>query len=247
MDVKRCRSIILSAAVSALAVGTLFGSAGALACVDVGLVLAVDGSSSIDADEFMLQQQAIAASLRDAEVRRAMKQAGTVSLAVVFWGDPGRAVQEAGPVVISDDAAAERLARMVEAMPRRVRGNTGLSTGLDAALAKLHHMGCAHRAVINVSGDGRGTVIARRHTRSPSLPEVRAHAAAAGVTINALVVSNEERDLRQYFEQQVITGPGAFVMEVGSFEAFAAALRRKLVREISPTAVSHASAGGGRG
>jgi len=207
-------------------------------CVDVALVLAVDGSSSIDATEYRFQQQAISASLRDPEVLDAMATAGTVSAAVVFWGDPNRPIQETETVVIATAADAERLARVVESLPRQVLGNTGLSTGLAAALDKLGTMGCAHRFVINVSGDGKGTVLSRQKTPSPWLEEVRARAEAEGVTINALAVSNEETDIAEYYERKVITGPGAFVMDVQTFDDYAAALRRKLIREIAPMVVS---------
>ena len=207
-------------------------------CVDVALVLAVDGSSSIDAAEYRFQQHAIAASLRDPAVLNAMASAGTVSTAVVFWGDPDRPVQETETVVVDGTSDADRLARVVESLPRQVLGNTGLSTGLAAALDKLRTMGCAHRSVINVSGDGKGTILSRRKVRSPRLEEVRAMAAVEGITINALVVSNEEPDLADYYKSKVVTGPGAFVMEVRTYADYAEALRRKLIREITPPIIS---------
>ncbi|MCB1468866.1 MAG: DUF1194 domain-containing protein [Rhizobiaceae bacterium] len=211
-------------------------------CVDLALVLAVDGSSSIDAAEYRFQQQAISASLRDPEVLDVMASAGTVAIAVVFWGDPNRPIQESETVVIDDPADAERLAGIVEGLPRQVLGNTGLSTGLAAALDKLETMGCARRSVINVSGDGKGTILSRQKGPSPRLEEVRARADTAGVTINALAVSNEEPDLGAYYEQKVITGPGAFVMDIKTYDDYALALRRKLIREIAPMVVSRLGA-----
>lgn len=220
------------------AIAVLTNTARSEPCTDVALVLAVDGSSSIDAEEYAYQQNAIAAALRDAEVVRAMNQAGTVAIAVVFWGDPNKPVDEAGPAIIQNAGDAERLARTIESMPRRVRGNTGLTTGLDAALDRLSLMPCAHRSVINVSGDGKGTVLVRRNGGPRSLADVRLSAMERGVTINALVVSKDERNLLQYFEKEVIAGPGAFAMEVEDFAAYAGAIRRKLIREIAPVTIS---------
>lgn len=65
-------------------------------------------------------------------------------------------------------------------------------------------------------------------------------ALARGITINGLVILTEEVDLGtladdiivEHFERKVIGGPGAFVMVAGSFDDFAVAIRRKLVREI---------------
>jgi hypothetical protein len=161
-----------------------------------------------------------------------------VAVAVIFWGDPNRPVDEAGPVIIQNAGDAEGFARTIESMPRRVRGNTGLSIGLDAALDRLSLMPCAYRSVINVSGDGKGTMLVRRNGDSPSLSDIRGRAAERGVTINALVISKYERNLLQYFENEVITGPGAFAMEVEDFAAYAGAIRRKLIREIAPMTVS---------
>jgi hypothetical protein len=207
-------------------------------CTDVALVLAVDGSSSIDAEEYAYQQKAIAAALRDTKVLKAMKQTGTVAIAVVFWGDPNRPVDEAGPVIVEDAPDAESFAQTIENIPRRVRGYTGLSVGLGAALDRLSLMPSAHRSVISVSGDGRGTVLARRNGDLPSLAYVRSRAAEQGVTISALVVSKDERKLLQYFGKQVITDPDAFAIEVADFPAFAGAIRHKLIREITPITIS---------
>ncbi|MCX7345170.1 MAG: DUF1194 domain-containing protein, partial [Alphaproteobacteria bacterium] len=138
-------------------------------CVDVALVLAVDGSGSVNAREYNFQKSAIAASLRDPGVLKAMKRAGTVSMAVVFWGDPERATQSTDAVLISDADDAETLARMVENQSRTVLGNTGLGAGLAAAMDKLATMGCAYRSIVNVSGDGQETTI-------PCAPSRQGHA-----------------------------------------------------------------------
>lgn len=217
--------------------GPTVDTASSRSCVDVALVLAVDSSSSIDASEFRFQQQAISTALRDEAVLRTMADAGQVAIAVLFWGDPNTPVQQTEWVRVASLSDAERLARTVESMPRRVRGNTGLSTGLDAALDRLENVGCAHRSVVNVSGDGKGTLLMRRTGRTPWLEEVRARAEANKVTINALVVSGEEPGLAEYYESKVITGDEAFVVEIGDFADYAAALRRKLIREIAPLVV----------
>jgi hypothetical protein len=139
-------------------------------CKDVALVLAVDGSGSVSTEEFYFQQQAIAAALRDREVLEAFARAGTVAVAVLYWGDAEWPVQETGFVSIQDLEDAERLVTAVETMPRRVLGNTGLSMGLSAALDKLETVGCAHRMVINVSADGTDTISTPRRLRFPIAP-----------------------------------------------------------------------------
>jgi hypothetical protein len=208
------------------------------ACADVALVLAVDGSGSVDTGEFAFQKTAIATSLRDPDVLDVIQKAGMVSVAVIFWGDPERRIQETPAVIIERPADADRLARMVEGLPREVLGGTGLGNGIIAALGKLMAMGCAHRQIINVSGDGKESIIYRRKYPYITPRTAKAMAEASGVTINALAISNAESTLANYYELEVITGPNAFVMEVGSYADYAEALRLKLIREITPLTLS---------
>lgn len=208
-------------------------------CVDVAIVLAVDGSGSIDTEEFFLQQQAIAKAFRDPAVLQALERAGTVAASVLYWGDPNYPIQETPFVIIDQPEHVESLINHVETLPRRVFGSTGLAMGLSASMDKLQAFGCAHRSIINVSGDGSDTIFPRNKRLVPSLRNIRARAEEAGVTINALVIKSEEKGISSYFEKQIITGPGAFVMEIENFSHYADALKRKLIREISPTALSH--------
>ena len=236
----RCKLMAIASTVASLLVAPWpsTGHAADEACVDVAIVLAVDGSGSVNTREFLLQQQAIVSALRDPEVLRTMNRAGSVAAAVLYWGDANWPVQETPFVHIQGRSDVETLVSALLRMPRRVFGNTGLSMGLSAALDKLVTVRCSRRSVINVSGDGSDTIISRRKRFAPTLKEIRSRAELADVTINALIISNEERDLKAYFEKQVITGPGAFVMEIRDFSDYAEALRRKLIREIAPMTLS---------
>lgn len=215
-------------------------------CIDVALVLTVDASASVSAAEFALQQNGIAHAFRDPQVLDAISMAGRVAVSVIFWGSEGLPKPQSPWMMLEGPDAAEAFARTVESMPREVTGDTALGAGLMAALGKFDSLGsCAIRRVVNVSGDGEETRVFRRMRRSPVPPQVRDMAEAANVEINALAISNEEEDLAHYYAGNVITGPDAFVMEVRSYEEFSAALRRKLIREIGPRAVSGREVPGG--
>ena len=207
-------------------------------CADAALVLAMDGSDSIDVREYRFQQQAIAQAPRDRDVLAALANAGTVTVAVMFWGEASQPVHLGGTATISDADDAERLASAIERQPRRTRGTTGLGTGLAAALDQIAAMGCAHRAVINVTGDGKETIVPRKRHAAVKPEQARNRASSEGVTINALVIAGAVPGLAGYFAGKVITGPDAFVMEVANYGDFASALKRKLIREIAPTVVS---------
>lgn len=208
-------------------------------CMDVALVLAVDSSSSVSAHEYDLQRNGIAAAFRDAGVLNAISQAGTVAVAVVFWGAEHAPKPQSGWMRIDGPDAAERFARAVEATPRQVTGDTGLGAGLMASLAKLGTLEqCSLRKIVNVSGDGEETRAIRGKRRETSPPMARDMAESQRVEINALAIANAEHGLAAYYEANVITGPDAFVMVAEDYHAFAEALRLKLIREISPRVVS---------
>jgi Ca-activated chloride channel homolog len=54
-----------------------------------------------------------------------------------------------------------------------------------------------------------------------------------GITINGLAILTEEPWLDEYYRQNVIGGPSAFVISAKTFESFADAMLRKLVQEVA--------------
>lgn len=214
-------------------------SASAQSCVDVALVMALDGSGSVTATEYRFQQDAVASALRHPEVLKTIEQAGTVAITVIKWGTAEQSTHETPWVVIHNAQDAEQLARKVETMPRRVWGNTGLGAAMARSLVKFEELSmCAERMIVNISGDGRDTSWKPKQSTKPTPAAQKRLAAERNVTINALAISREEPDLLQYYSQHVITGPGAFAMEIPDYASYAAAIRKKLIREISDVKLS---------
>jgi hypothetical protein len=91
--------------------------------------------------------------------------------------------------------------------------------------------------VIDISGDGENNV-----GRAVTL--ARDEAVKAGITINGLPILSdgllpwdEDRDKRRnldnYYRDNVIGGPGAFVVVVKDYRGFADAIIAKLLKEIA--------------
>jgi hypothetical protein len=206
--------------------------------VDLLLVLLNDGSGSIDADEYRLQREGTAAALERPEILNAIARTRTRSIAVAYgeWGSPG-APQIIVPwtrIAGADDAAA--FAERLMAEPRRhqswnaIGDAIAVATGLIAAAPFR-----SARATIDIAGDGPDM-------RSSILPAAAARdrAVAAGITINGLVIAAEGSGsampadrLRAHFEDNVIGGPGAFVVTARDRTDFAYAIFNKMVRELS--------------
>jgi Ca-activated chloride channel family protein len=54
---------------------------------------------------------------------------------------------------------------------------------------------------------------------------------AANVVVNALAIETDQTDLTAYFYENLISGPGAFVVTALGFEDYPAQIKRKLQRE----------------
>ena len=202
-------------------------------CVDVALVLAIDASDSVDDAEYRFEKASIATALRDKAVLRAMEEAGTVAISAVFWGDGGSPPQELGWVIVNGGTGAELFAHQIEINQRAIRGNTDIGNGIWSALGLLSSPElCAGRAIVDISSDGWET-LGRKREHVISLYEARLRAKEMDATINALVISDDEGDLATYYRRHVILGPDAFVMHINTYADYSAAIRKKLVMELS--------------
>lgn len=209
-------------------------SAEPLTCVDVALVLAIDGSGSVTDTEFQFQKSAIAAAFRDDTVKAFLRNAGTVAIAAVFWGDGDLPTQNLGWFIIPPGSSGETFARNLEMTERRVDGDTSIGSGLWSALDMLSDPRlCSRRSLINLSGDGRETTTPKHRLRA-TLYQARLRAIQMGVTINALAIIDDDEELASYYARSVVQGTGGFTMQVTDQADYALAIRRKLKRELSP-------------
>ncbi len=203
--------------------------------VDLALCLAVDASSSVDYDEFGLMLGGYAAALRDDSVVAALTGGaqGASAIAMLLWSGIGAQDVVLRWTRVDGAAAAGLVADAIEGAPRLVpAGATALGEGMAAGLALLAaYQAEATRLVLDVSGDGR-------HNQGRAPGPVRDIGVAAGVTINALAVLNEEPDLLDHYRAEVIGGPGSFALHTPDYAAFAEAIREKLLREARGAAIA---------
>ena len=230
------RRLFLAVALIVLAVV----SASAQLATDLKLVLAVDTSGSVDERRFELQKQGYVAAFRNQRVLDAIRSGATQSIAVTMtqWTGPALQVQTIPWTLLRDDESVKRFAAAVEDTPRQLFfGGTSISGAIDHGRALLPQSPFkAGRQVIDVSGDGS-------NNRGRSVNNARDEAMAEGITINGLPITVLEPDLERYYRDNVIGGPGAFVIAAKDFESFADAILRKLIAEIAsaPDAPSFAA------
>jgi len=222
---------------------TLKGASGQTqTTVALELVLAIDTSTSVDAQEFLLQRDGLALAFQHPQVQAAIKTLGAKGMAVsvVAWAGQGQQANVTGWQRIAGTASAMRFADAIRRIKRPFKGFTDIAGGLEFSSQELLSNAFAgERMKVDVSGDGTSDF------EDPS--RARDAAVAQGVTINGLAIHSEEYDLgtlaridlQQHFTQKVIGGEGAFFMEIESFQDFADAIRRKLVREIAGDAFAN--------
>ena len=209
--------------------------------VDLALVLAVDASGSVDQVRFELQKQGYVAAFRHPRVIGAIQSGPSQAIAVIMmqWTGPALQVTAVPWTKISDAASANAFADAVGRAPRALfGGGTSISGAIDTSLALLFDNPYrAARRVIDISGDGS-------NNRGRSVNQARDEAIAKGIGINGLPILALEPDLDRYYRDNVIGGPGAFVIAAKDFESFGEAILKKLIAEIAavtPAALAQAS------
>ena len=198
--------------------------------VDLALVLAVDASGSVNQVRFELQKQGYLAAFRHPRVIGAIQSGPTQGIAVVMmqWTGPALQVVAVPWTRITDAASANAFADAIANAPRALfGGGTSISGAIDTGMALLFDSPFrATRRVIDVSGDGS-------NNRGRSVTQARDEAVRAGVGINGLPILALEPDLDRYYQDNVIGGPGAFVIAAKDFETFGEAILKKLIAEIA--------------
>jgi Protein of unknown function (DUF1194) len=198
--------------------------------VDLLLVLAVDASGSVDARRFELQRRGYAEAFANPRILQAIRSGALRAIAVTMfqWTGPALQARIFDWTVIADEASADGVAGAIATTPRKLfGGGTSISGAIDYALRLFPESPFAgERRVIDVSGDGANNI-------GRPAGAARDAAVAAGIVVNGLPILALEPNLDGYYRDNVIGGPGAFVVAVDSFENFGDAILNKLITEIA--------------
>lgn len=223
-------------AVFLFAILTGIGSATAQEPVDLELVLAADGSGSIDDEELRLQRQGYAAAVRNPRVLEALTGGiyGKSVIAYVEWGSAESQHTIVDWTVIDSAETAAAFGDTLVDAPRQAWGYNSISNAIvysQNLIGTNPYRGL--RRVIDISADA-GNI------GGVPLSFARDTAVATGITINGLAISRpgSTRPLRAgsleaEFRQEIIGGAGAFVVTVDEETSFADAVLKKLILEVA--------------
>ncbi|MBX2854979.1 MAG: DUF1194 domain-containing protein [Rhodobacteraceae bacterium] len=196
------------------------------------LALALDMSKSVDAAERQLQARGLAAALLSEPVQAAIlsPKGSGVMAAAYLWGGGYEQELIVGWTRLDSRSAIEQFAAHVARRGRHGRGRAtavGEALRYGAYLHGLNQVPCGQR-IIDVSGDG-----VNNNGRKPAY--FRDRGVLEGLRINGLVIVGATPDPASYYLDEVIQGPGAFVIDIDDYTGYAAAMERKLLRELSPS------------
>jgi hypothetical protein len=209
--------------------------------VDLLLVLASDVSRSVDHPKFMLQREGYAAAIANPQVLDAIRSGpnGKIAVSFVEWSGFGAQKVVIDWSAIDGAASARRFGDQLAEVPRSFADRTSISGGIEFAAQQFARAPFqAPRQTIDVSGDGTNNA-----GRDVAL--ARDEALAKGITINGLVIlsdrqlpwnaehTNPPGGLEKYYRDNVIGGPGSFVLVAEDFQSFGRAIIKKMIAEIA--------------
>lgn len=209
--------------------------------VDTALIVSVDVSSSVDERRYQIQLEGIAAALEDQGVLDAILSGPRKSIlfSVVTWADRPKLSLPWVRIASRQDALVAAL--KVRTMRREGGDFTCLSKMLrfvtDKIVPQIPER--ASKVVVDVSGDGSDNCNAEEPAKA-----VRDEMNARGTTINGLPIleGREAATLESWYRENVMGGPGSFILPAQGFEDFGRAIRQKFVVEVSGTGPAHRAA-----
>lgn len=196
--------------------------------VSLELVLAVDSSTSVNAEEFGLQVAGYAQAFGDPDIIAAIKALGPDGIAVTYvkWSSHRNQVQAVEWTHIDDAKSARGFAAEILRNPNRIEGSaTAIGDAVIYAVGLFENNGfMSDRQIVDVSADDR-------YNAGSAPSYAQGIALRHQVTVNGLAI-DAKGFLADYFRENVIVGEGSFVIEANSYEDFGTAIKLKLLREL---------------
>lgn len=223
------RALFAPAALLAAALAP-FAASPAQAC-RLALALGFDVSRSVDAADYRVQIDGITAALFDAEIRSLILDSpDPVAMALFEWAGPGEQVLIVDWMLLTDPAQLDEMARRVLGHSRAFNGLTAVGSALDYAGALMSRAPACLWQTLDMAGDGQSNA-------GPEPRPILSGSTFAEITVNGLAIAAHEGMITDWFRQNLLHGPGAFVELAPRHEDFTEAFRRKLIRELSPAVI----------
>jgi len=212
------------------------------------LALGLDVSGSVDAAEYRLQLDGLATALNSPKVQDALfsQPDAPVEVLVYEWSGPS---DQTVIIPWTSIATPGDLARVTLTLRSHSRDaaapTTAIGSAMLAGFAFLQDRPACWKRTLDLSGDGQTNT-------GPRPQDIGDSRTPTGVVVNGLVVGSgnlrggddrfaDIKELSSYYQSYVIRGPGSFVEVALGFEDYAAAMERKLLRELASLVIGDAT------
>jgi len=190
----------------------------------IALVLLLDASGSVTAEDWRMQVQGTADGIADEAVTRIIERQGAVAMTAIAFSD--HTVPMVPWRIVTSAAQAGDFASALREAPRALYGGTRIGEAIEDAVLALDAAPCeAEQEVIDVASDGD----------ADPAPAIRARdaAAARGVRVNAIGIGRlPGGNPADWLRDNAVT-MGGFSLDVRDWSDFARAMRRKLQMELA--------------
>ena len=195
--------------------------------VDLELLLLVDASGSIDGTEYDLQKQGYVDAFNDLGIQALIAGSPNgIAVAYAEWSGAAEQSLIVNWAHLTDAASATAFATAIDNGARAFGGQTAPGSAINWGAALFANGFEGTRNLIDVSGDGE------QNDGANTLAAATA-AHAAGIGINGLPILNEEPLLDAWYQANIVTPGGGFLVVANDFTDFETAITEKLGREIA--------------
>jgi len=229
---KRIRSLLIL-----LAVGLCFYSIPAFAIdipVSGELLLLVDTSGSIDAGEYALQKGGYVAAFQNAAIQAAIAaKPNGIAVAYAEWSNASQQTLAVPWTKLTNATDANNFAAAINAVPRSFSDLTAPGSAINFGVPLFASNGFEGGSkAIDVSGDGS------QNDPDPTLfpnqtKDAAAAALLAGIHVNGLPILGSEANLDTWYQDNIVTPGGGFLVVAADINSFADAVTDKIGREVS--------------
>ena len=192
--------------------------------VDLQLSLVIDVSGSVDTGEYNLMMDGYANAFRNTAVQNNILGGtnGAIAVNTIFFSNRAFSTNLDSFVLLDSAAAINSFADTLDNFTRPGRGGTRIHTGTNRAINLLDAdtLYETTRRIIDVSGDGTGSISADQTARGD--------AESKNYTINGITIG--ANSVNTYYTDNVITSDG-FALHANSFAEFEQAILQKLKAE----------------
>jgi hypothetical protein len=196
--------------------------------VNIELALLVDVSGSVDASEYSLQRQGYIDAFNNPALQSAIAATGNgIAVTYIEWSGQSQQSTQVGWTLITDATSAGAFATAIASTSRAFSGQTAPGSAINFAtplFAQNTYDGLAQ--VIDISGDGA------ENEGANTLAAVNAARAGNNIDrINGLVILGET-GVQAWYQNNIVTPGGGFLVVANSSADFGTAVLNKLVTEV---------------